>query len=397
MRYHLAPRPLLQLITAVLLTPRPLVLANPAPAPSLQAGFNFNELFARYDCSGTYCGYSSQLCCTGASTCYTDSSDQAQCGTATTAAATESGGYWEYYTVTTLETDTVSTTEVYSSYIASATTTATAAAATASCNYALNESPCGTICCASSQYCYSSGQCSAAADGSSSGYYSTYTTPGATASAAIRGTTSGVTTATVTSSPTTTVPFETPVATGANITLTSENSSSGASLSGGAIAGIVIGVLLGLALLGLLCFCCCVKGLFDAFFGGGKRKRRVTEVEEYERRSHHASGRQSGSGGGGRTWYGAASRPARVSRYDERRSDRRSNVGKEALGIAGGLAALWAILGLKRRREERRNEEKYTEYSGSSSYWTGTSESEYSRVPASNEFDANKSTRQRQF
>ncbi|KAK4543715.1 hypothetical protein LTR36_005360 [Oleoguttula mirabilis] len=353
MLFHLTPRPLLQLITAILLAPRPTVLASPAPAPSLHAGFSFNELFARYDCSGTYCGFSSQLCCTGVNA---------------------SGGYWQYYTVTTSETDTVMTTEVYSSYIAAATTTAVAVTtATASCNYALNESQCGSICCASNQYCYVSGQCTANANGDSSGYYSTYTTPAATASAAIRGTSSALTVATVTSSPTTTIPFETPVATGANITLTSDNSSGGGGLSGGAIAGIVIGVLLGLFLLGLLCFYCCIKGLLDgvvALFGGGRRKRRVTEVEEYERHSHHASG---GGGAAGRTWYGA-SRPARVSRYEDRRTERRSNTGKEALGIAGGLAALWAVLGLKRKREQRRNDEKRTEYSEySSDYYTSAS------------------------
>lgn len=373
MRFHLTPRPLLHLITAILLAPPPTVLANPAPAPSAQAGFSFNELFARYDCAGTYCGFSSQLCCTGASTCYTDSNDQAQCGSSGSYATTS--GYWEYYTTIYTETDTVLTTQVMSSYQAAATVAAATAAATtasASCNYALNETPCGSICCASNQYCYSSGQCEAAANGGSSGYYST-TTAGATAGAPIRGTSSALTVATVTSSPTTTIPFETPVATGANITLTSDHSSNGGGLSGGAIAGIVIGVLLGLFLLGLLCFYCCLKGLLDgclALFGlGGRRRRRTTEVEEYERHSHHTSG---GGGGGGRTWYGA-SRPARVSRYDERH-DRKSNAGKEALGIAGGLAALWAILGLKRRRDNRRNEEKYSEYSHSSDYYTSESE-----------------------
>ena len=389
MRFYLAPQSLLQLITAILLTPRPTVLANPAPAVSALAGFDFNELFARYDCSGTYCGYSSQLCCTGANTCYTDSSDQAQCGAsgsvATSAAA---GGYWQYYTSVFVETDTVAatTTQVYSSYIAAASSAAVTyatASASASCNYALNESPCGGICCASGQYCYTSGTCSAAANGGSSGYYSTATTTaasGATAGAGIRGTSSSETTATVTSSPTTTIPFETPVATGANITLTNDGSGDHSGLSGGAIAGIVIGTLLGLLLLALILFYCCLRGLFGAIFGRKKKNRRVTEVEEYERRSHHAHGRGSGGGGGGRTWYGAA-KPARTSRYEERNS-RRSNTGKEALGIAGGLAALWAVLGLKRQRDnKRRNEEKYSEYSYSSDYYT--SASEYNRTSLS--------------
>ncbi|KAH9845466.1 cell wall integrity and stress response component 1-like [Teratosphaeria destructans] len=379
MRVHLAPRPLLPLITAILLAPS--AHANPAPTPAVLAGFTFNELFARYECSGTYCGYSSQLCCTGGSACYTDASDQAQCGPATATAAAAAGS-WQYFTTTYVETDLRTITSTYSSQIYTAT-----AVATASCNYALNESPCGSICCASGQYCYVAGQC-LAAGGGSSGYYSTYystmtstmanggTTTivvGATATAPLRATSSGVMTVTSTRSATTTIPFETPVATGANITLTSTKADH-SGLSGGEIAGIVIGVLVGLALIALICFYCCLKGLLDgclAVFGlGGRKKRRVTEVEEYERRRHHSSG------GGSRTWYGAAKRPpTRVSRYDER--DRRNDgSGKGLLAVGGGLAALWALLGLKRRRNEnnrRRNEEKYSEYSYDSEYYSYTS------------------------
>lgn len=377
MRFHLTPRPLLHLITAILLAPRPTVLANPAPAPSVQAGFSFNELFARYDCAGTYCGYSSQLCCTAGSTCYTDANAQAQCGAATTA-ATAAGGYWQYYTTTIVESELATITSVMSSYIGGAAATPAAATTTAACNYALNESPCGSICCASNQYCYAAGTCSPAANGGSSGYYSTYTTPGATAGVAtanpgIRGTSSSNVVVTSTAAPSTTVPFESPVATGANVTLTSAQAEH-TGLSGGAIAGIVIGVLVGLFLLGLLCFYCCLKGLFDglvALFGGRRRNKR-TEVDEYEHYSHHSSRHGGGrGGGGGRTWYGA-SKPARVTRRDERRSS--NHEGRNMAGVAAGLGALWAILGLKRRQKERRNEEKYSEYSYSSDYYTSASE-----------------------
>ena len=364
MRFHLTPTPLLHLITTILLTPQP-IAAKPHALASAQAGFAYNELFARWQCSGQLCGYNDQLCCSAGSACYTDSSDQAQCsatagGSYGTSAA---GGHWAYYTTTYTQTDLQTVTSVISSYVpgyASATITA-AATASARCNYALNETPCGGICCAGNQYCEYSGQCAAALNSDSSAYSSSYTAPGAP----IRGTSSALTVVTQTASPTTTVPFMTPVATGANVTTSSAHVSSGG-LSGGAIAGIVIGVLVGLLILGLICFYCCLKGLLDgclALFGlGGRKRRRTTEVDEYERRTHHSSG------GGGRTWYGA-SRPSRVQRTEKRKS----NFGRDVLGLGGGLAALWAILGLK-RRNSRRNQEKYSEGSYSSEYYTSASE-----------------------
>jgi len=277
---------------------------------------------------------------------------------------------------TSVYTDQVVTTQIGSTYIQ--TIAAAAAPTSGTCNYALNETPCGDICCASNQYCQVAGQCAAAAGAGSSGFYSTYTTPtpaptpgvivgGGGGSAAIRGTSSSLVLVTSTQAPTTTEPFMAPVQTGANITLTSQEAQGGG-LSGGAIAGIVIGVLIGLFLLGLLCFYCCLRGLWNGFaalFGGGKRRRRTVEIDEYERRSHHASG------GGGRTWYGAA-RPARSSRYEER--TKRDSKGNGFLGVAGGLAALWAVLGLKRRRNDKKRHEEKSEYSYSSDYYTSASE-----------------------
>lgn len=185
----------------------------------------------------------------------------------------------------------------------------------------------------------------------------------------LRPTSSTLIIVTETGTPTATVAFETPVATGAEVGLTESEGGSGG-LSGGAIAGIVIGTLLGLALLGLLCFYCCIRGLFAAFlalFGIGKKKQRRTEVEEYERYSHHGSGRHSGAGAGGRTWYGAAARPSRPERKDDSK--------KKLLGVGAGLAGLWAVLGLKRRHDRRHDDEKYSEYSYSSDYYTNTSAS----------------------
>lgn len=246
---------------------------------------------------------------------------------------------------------------------------ATASASGSRCNYALNETPCGSVCCASDQYCQKIDQCAQAS------LASTITTAtdgsGVTGAASppILGTSSGNTITTQTVSPTTTVPYGTPVATGANVTMTEANGGGGG-LSGGEIAGIVIGVLLGLALLGLLCFYCCIKGILDgclALFGIGGRKRKRTEIDEYERRTHHSSR-------GGRTWYGAA-KPSRV----ERRDRRESHSGRNAAGLLGGLGALWAVLGLKRHHNERKQGrgEKYSDYSYSESSYLGTSDSEY--------------------
>jgi hypothetical protein len=365
--FHLIPAPLLSLLTTILLTPT-LTLAR----PPLENGIPWEQLFERQACAGQVCGWNGQLCCP-AGACYTNAANQAQCSStvagvvvATTQAV--AGGYWQYYTTTYVETDLETITATMSTYLGGAVATPAAATpAPISCNYALNESPCGSICCASGQYCYELGQCKAAANGGSSGYYSSYySTMYASTNAAgvpLRPTSSTLVIVTETNSPTTTVPFETPIATGANMTITTAEASNGGGLSGGAIAGIVIGVLLGLALLALLIFCCCVRGIWAALFGG-KKKKRVTEVDTYERYSHHGSG---GGAAAGRTWYGAA-RPARVERRD-------SHKGRDALGIAAGLGALWAVLGLK-RRNSRKHEEKVSEYSYSSDYYT--SESEYS-------------------
>lgn len=370
------PRALLQLVTAILLAPH--VAAKPQPHPSRAAGFNFKELFARIDCAGEVCGWTGQVCCPSGQACYTNAASQAVCTPSTgNGPMTGSGGYWEYYTTTFVETDLVTRTTVMSSYIGVGAASATPTASNGlDCKFALNETPCNDICCASGQYCsnpgQSKGQCVAAAGGGSSGYYSTYTagqtaTNGATAVAPIRPTTSAGRTVTATSGPTTTIPFVTPVATGANITLTEDQMDGGGGLSGGAIAGIVIGVIVGLLLLFLLIACCCFKALLDtilACFGCGRKRRSRVEVEEYERHSHHSRH----GGGGGRTWYGAAAKPpTRVDRRD-------SSKGKKLLGAGAGLAALWAVLGLKRKHDGRRNDEKYSEYSYSSDYYTSASE-----------------------
>lgn len=368
MRFHQTPRPLLQLVTTILLAPR-LTYAFPAELGAV----SFNDLFAR-DCAGTPCGSENQYCCAHGSACVTQA-NVALCtansgGQVTQAAGGD--GSWKYYTTTYVETDLVTRTSIWSSYMGGGGAVATAGSVP--CNYALHEVACGSICCTSQQYCYKDGQCADASNGGSSAFYSS--TPGATAGPPVRPTSSGQTTVTRSVSPTTTVPFMTPVATGANVTVTGmEQTGGGGGLSGGAIAGIVIGVLAGLLLLGLICFYCCLKGLLDgclACFGlGGRKNRRRTEIEEYERHSRHSHhGSHYAGGGGGRTWYGAARPPARVDRH----SRRESNSNKNLLGVGAGLAALWAVLGLKRKRDNRRRNDEKSEYSYSSDYYTSASE-----------------------
>lgn len=366
--FHFIRRPLLQILTLLL-------TISPSHANPLSNDFLglTNALFGRSTCANP-CGWEDQLCCGSNEACYTDSSNQAQCSSTTAAATvvtTASNGYWDVYTTTYVETDLVTMTSVVSSWYASTTTWA-AATATASltCDYTVNETPCGDICCASGQYCEVSGQCAAASNGGSSGYYSSYYSSTASASAALRPTSSTLVVVTATSSPTTTVPFVAPVATGANITLTSTSADNHHGLSGGAIAGIVIGVLLGLLLLGLLLLFCCARGIWIALFG--RNRKRTTERTEYIEEHHHRSS-GGGAAAGGRTWYG--SRPAQ---YDEKRTKKSGGGFNEMLGIGAGLAGLAAVLGMRRKQDRsRREEDRYTDYSSSyGSYYT--SESEYS-------------------
>lgn len=353
------PLSLLSLLTTSLIT-------TSTTATPLLHGIDIPSLFQRSTCTNP-CGWAGQLCCGANQYCYTDSSDQAQCGdSATTTAAATGTGYWTVWTSTYVQTDLLTITSIGSSYIPTAT-------ASASCNYAANESPCGSICCAANQYCAASGQCAAAANPSSSGVYASSWAASPTTnafSAPLRPTASTLVTVTG-GAATTTEGFLSPVATGANSTLVMATHSSG--LSGGAIAGIVIGTLIGLALLLCACFFLCIRGLLDwllACLGFGRRtepeKKRVVE-EEY------VSTRRGSRRGGGGTYY---DRPSRV----ERRSERRSSSGvKEAVGIAAALGGLATLLGLKRARDRRKErgvaeEDKRTYYSEDVSQITSESE-----------------------
>lgn len=381
---HNMSRPLLPLLTAVLASSS-IASVSANPLLSNLGGLSVQQLFGRGACA-IPCGWAGQVCCGTGQACYTDASNQAQCSStaAWTSAATIAGsnGYWNVYTTTYLQSELVTVTSVVSSWCASATpatvyatpTTAAAPAQTLVCDYASNQSPCGSICCASGQYCVTSGQCAAAAVAGSSAYYSSnYATSVAGTptgfSAPLRPTSSTLLVLTSTASPTTTEPFVAPVATGANVTLIPTEALHSGGLSGGAIAGIVIGVLLGLALLFLLCFCFCLKKGLDgilAVFGLGKKRSRTRETEYIEEYHHHSSRNGRGEN---RSWYGSG------PRRPERKEKKSGGLGN-LLPIAGGLAGLWAILGLKRKNDRRRDDEKYSDYSSSyGSYYT--SESEY--------------------
>jgi len=359
MRFLEAPSTLLT-SAALLLSFASLSVAKPYPIEAfsdLQNSTESEHLEAR--CANP-CGYYGQLCCAVGQSCYTDSNNQAQCGGPVTAAATANAGGWVYYTSTWVETNYVTRTAVYSSYVGvSVAATPTAA----SCSQ-YNQSPCGSICCDSGYYCLTSGTCAYAGGGSSGGVYYSTLAP----SAPLRPTSSTLIVVTATGTPTTTVPFQTPIATGANATITSSQQTGGNGLSGGAIAGIVIGVLVGILLLTLLCLFCCARAIFDtvlAIFGLGRNRRRVHE-ETYIEEHHHSSGT------GGRRWYGnRPSRPASPARTGGRFGN--------ALGIGALLGGLAIALGLKRRHDRRHDEKSNTVSSYSYSDYTSTSRSSAER------------------
>lgn len=327
-------------------------------------------------CGGQYCGMSSQYCCTGGSTCYTDSLDIARCGAPTAADLAATQGGWEYYTTTMVITSDVIVTVVstLSSFVGvAATTTQNLVQSTAICSLA-NQQACGAICCDSGFYCYALGKCTASA----------IAAPTTSASAPLRQTSGTATTITavVSVSVSTTQTFVAPSSTATgNGTASMETGTSGG-LSGGAIAGIVIGVLAGIIILIAICLCCVLKTGFDAILGlfglrDNRKKERVVETEERYSRHGSASSRRDTH----TRWFGGGG--GRSTRVTEKK---KSGIGEGGIlaAIALGLAGLWAILGLRRRSKEKRagtaSDGSYT-YSSDSYSGTGTSQSEFSSSP----------------
>ncbi|KAG8626569.1 hypothetical protein KVT40_005514 [Elsinoe batatas] len=367
----------LALLTLTILSTTTALPSSQEPRDAGELGsLEISQLLPRQGCANP-CGWEGRLCCTSSQYCYTNSAGEAACGALADSGSGSGNGWWQPFTTTFVRTDLVTVTSIGSSFVGAATAAPTAAS-NAQCNYSLNESPCGPICCTSSQYCLQSGKCAPAANPGSSNFANTFTVPTGTTVGflpPLRPTDSTlITRTTVGTTPTTTVAFLAPVATGANVTvgLSAQPLEGGGGLSPGAIAGIVLGVIFGLALLFLLCFLCCLKGLLDgvlALFGFGKKRRREREVEvreeEYVRRSRRGGSRDD------RSWYGS-DRPRRVVR--EEKTSKGGGAGKGLLGVGAGLAGLAALLGAKRSRDRKKEERSY--YSSSSS--SGTSDSSMS-------------------
>lgn len=377
MRLPQSPPTLLSLLS-VILSYSFVAIAKPYPRDDRLLVEPASEIELEKRACANPCGWSGQLCCGAGQTCFTDIAGQAQCGTSGSGGSQQqqnnNGAQWQLYTTTFVETDLVTRTSVYSSYLGAAQPTVVVAptvqqlpvVTTVPCSSALNEHPCGGICCAAGQYCQFQGQCAAIAGGgaadSSASYFNSIQNTG---SAFLRPTSNGVRTVTSTGIPTTTVAFTAPTSRGSTQNMAATATNNG--LSGGAIAGIVIGVLLGIALLLLLCGLYCFRTLFDgilAIFGLGPKRRRVETTEYIE--THHSS--HGGAAAGGRTWWG---RPARVDRPP---APRRSG-GLGGFGtVAAGLGTLALILGLKRRKD-RREKSSSGSFSYTDDYYT--SESEY--------------------
>ena len=306
---------------------------------------------ARADC-GNPCGFEGWLCCGDNQQCYTDANDRAGCTSGL------AGGQWITSTFYFTEAATVTKTSIWSGYVGGASETGSACSA--------NEQLCGSVCCQAGFYCIpSKGECKSIGGGSGSAGVT-----GINPSAPLRPTSSGVIVITATGSATATVPFGTPIPTGVNGTLVEQNQGGGG-LSGGAIAGIVIGVIAGIILLLLICFYCCAKAAFDgilAIFGLGKKNKRTHEESTYIS-EHHSHG--GAAAAGGRRWYGQAgsSRPSRPKKDS-------GGLGK-MLGVGAGVAGIAALLGMKKKHDNKQYDDKSTTITDSSyysSYYTSTSE-----------------------
>jgi len=352
--------------------------AHPFPKDDLhEAGYGY--LMAR-QCD-QYCGYNNMYCCSAGSQCYT-SNGIAGC-------SDPAGGGVAWYTTTWTETETFTST--ISSIVPAATGPGGAACIP---EEGTGQIACGSICCASWQYCAYKGQCYAngPVDGGGGGgsggggdmQTTTITSNGHVIttqfSPAQRVTGTPTATETSTSSVTGTQAGATNTGTG-NGTVSAGGTSK--KLSGGAIAGIVIGTIAGVMLLLLLCACCVMRGLWHgllAILGLGSKKKkhrssRETVIEE-ERYSRYGSPHSRRNAHGG--WFGGGGRPSSAaSRKEKKKSD-----GVGLLGIGAAIGTLLLLLGLRRDKKRKatraRSEVSSTYYTDS---YTTTNPSKFPPPP----------------
>lgn len=335
-------------------------LANPFPKDSLHDvlgnGFLQDRLCA------SYCGLENEHCCSEGESCTTQD-NIAGCAAQPTLAPREpqAGGVWSVYTTTWTETDTYTST--ISGYWATSTAAGGGSAVDCVPTEGSGEIACGSICCASWQYCAYEGQClsnpgATATDATTAWttYSTTMTTSGSTIttqfSAPYRVTGTG-------STSTNTATFASATTTGSG-NGTAITTTGGSNLSGGAIAGIVVGTLAGVALLLALCFCCIMRGLWHgllALLGFGPKKRdrsreRETIIVEEE---IHRRGSTHGHRNSHNSWF--AGRPARSTAAESRRTSEKVAPKKESDNAtwvgAGALGTLMLLLGLRRDKKRR--------------------------------------------
>ncbi|KAL0936590.1 uncharacterized protein CTRU02_208805 [Colletotrichum truncatum] len=329
------------------------VFAHPYPLQNVANNlfYELGDKFMRRDCVQR-CGVDSQYCCGSGEQCYTVN-NIAGCSTI------NGGGGYGIYTTTWTETNTFTST-ITTNW--PETTKGSGGGAGGGAGVPCKpknagESACGSICCASDQYCAYEGQCA------QKGWVPTTISS------------NGVPITTQFSPPyrvttTTTRPTGTAASATSTGTAVPVDEGTGGGLSGGAIAGIVIGTLAGLGLLMLLCFCCIARGLWGLIFGGKKKKERSRERVEVveERYSRHGSRMPSAhshrpSHGG---WFGGG-RPASAAHRKEEKKE-----GAKWLGLGAAAATLLALLNLKKDKPPRKPRTTYTD-----SYYsyTGTSPS----------------------
>ncbi|KAI1387093.1 uncharacterized protein F4822DRAFT_334144 [Hypoxylon trugodes] len=340
----------------------PLAVAHPYPRDDFR-DVGFGYLMPR-DCD-SYCGSDNQYCCSNGQTC-TTSAGIAGC------AATGAGGEYDFYTTTWTETKTYTST--ISSFLGPTTAASGGNGEPCVPPEGSGEIACGTICCATWQYCAHDGQC---LPNAGSGSWTQWTTVGVvtTQYSAPYRVTSG-STIVQTSASTTTGTAASETASSTSTGAPAPVASTSGSLSGGAIAGIVVGTIAGVVLLLLLCFCCIVRGLWEVvagIFGFGGRRRKETERIEVTEEHYSRRGSRHGSTYGAaaarpvhRTWFGGGGgRPASSAARKEKRSS-----GGNWGWLAAGAGAAALLLGLRRDDRRRASSQKPPRSDWGSSYYT---------------------------